>query len=258
MFAPDLASANDGFSADFFRTLSSAEEGHFWFRSRNRLLIWALSTRFPHARNLLEIGCGTGYVLAGIHKALPTLACAGSEVFLEGLAFAQSRLPDVPLFQMSALDIPFDSAFDIVGALDVLEHIDDDAGAVREMFRAVRPGGGILVTVPQHRFLWSQMDEHGFHKRRYTREGLVAKLEAAGFCGTRTTSFVSLLLPLMLVARLRPRPRAPFDPLAEFRLGKTLNTALERVMDLERWLITIGARLPAGGSLLAVAYKPHS
>lgn len=258
VFAPELAANNDGFSAEFFSGLFQAEAGHFWFRSRNRLLTWALRTYFPQARSLLEIGCGTGYVLAGIHEAFPDLACAGSEMFLEGLAFAQSRVPDVPLFQMSAQAIPFDSAFDVVGAFDVLEHIDDDFRAMQQMFQAVVPGGGIIVTVPQHHFLWSAVDEHSFHKRRYARADLVRKLEAAGFRGTRTTSFVSLLLPLMMVARMRRTDSGPFDALAELRIGDGLNGVLQRIMDLERGFITRGVALPAGGSLLAVARRPHA
>jgi len=258
VFAPELVANNDGFSAEFFDRLFQAEAGHFWFRSRNRLLTWALRSYFPQARTLLEIGCGTGYVLAGIHEAFPDLACAGSEVFLEGLAFAQSRVPDVPLFQMSAQAIPFDSAFDVVGAFDVLEHIEDDARAMQQMFQAVAPGGGVIVTVPQHAFLWSAVDEHSFHKRRYSRADLVRKLENAGFRGTQTTSFVSLLLPLMAVARLRPRGSRPFDACAELRVGDALNGVLERIMDLERGFIARGGALPAGGSLLAVAYRPHA
>src|SRR5689334_12484305 len=73
VFAPEISTSNDGFSADHFANLFAAESGHFWFRSRNRVLLWALRRYFPDARSFLEIGCGTGYVLAGIHEALPQL-----------------------------------------------------------------------------------------------------------------------------------------------------------------------------------------
>ena len=72
-FSPDLAETSDGFSAEYFTQLAKLEAGHFWFRSRNRLLIWALRRYFPHASSFLEIGCGTGFVLSGIRQEFPEL-----------------------------------------------------------------------------------------------------------------------------------------------------------------------------------------
>jgi SAM-dependent methyltransferase len=258
VFAPDLASQNDGFITDAFSTLFEAEHRHFWFRARNKLLIWAIRTHFPAATSFLEIGCGTGYVLSGVQAALPAMQYSGSELLLEGLAFAATRLSGVSLSQMSALDIPFDGAFDVVGAFDVLEHITEDERAIAQIFQATAPGGGIVITVPQHQWLWSAVDEYSCHKRRYSRADLLAKLEYAGFREARATSFVSLLLPLMLVSRtMRPTNRE-FDRLAEIRIGRTANSVMERIMDLERGLIKLGVDLPVGGSLLAVARKPKA
>ena len=107
LFAPSLARNNDGFKAQCFGELANVEAKHFWFRNRNRLLIWALRAYFPEARNFLEVGCGTGFVLNGLRRALPGLAVAGSELFLDGLEVARARLPGVPLYQMDALRIPF-------------------------------------------------------------------------------------------------------------------------------------------------------
>src|SRR5882672_6174565 len=73
VFAPDLARHNDSFDAESFANLAAFEPRHFWFRARNRLIAWALRTSFPDARRFLEIGCGTGYVLMGIHDACPSL-----------------------------------------------------------------------------------------------------------------------------------------------------------------------------------------
>src|SRR5213075_1821136 len=72
-FAPELASANEGFEPNYFAGLARLEAGNFWFRSRNRLIIWALQRYFPQATNFMEIGCGTGFVLYGIRKAVPEL-----------------------------------------------------------------------------------------------------------------------------------------------------------------------------------------
>jgi SAM-dependent methyltransferase len=255
LFAPDLSKQNDGFDAAAFAKLAAFEPRHFWFRARNRLLIWSLQKYFPDAHRLLEIGCGTAYVLTGMHHALPSLELMGSEALNDGLSFARSRLGDVPLLQMDARRIPFDAHFDVVGAFDVLEHIDEDETVLSEMFRAVKPGGGIILTVPQHRFLWSVVDEYSHHKRRYRRRELVGKVQRAGFRVVRATSFVSALLPLFWLSRLRHNGRE-FDPDSEFKISRALNGILERVLDVERRLITSGISLPYGTSLLVVATRP--
>jgi SAM-dependent methyltransferase len=257
-FAPELAEESEGFEPDYFARLAELEPGSFWFRSRNRLLCWTLKHYFPDAQSFFEIGCGTGFVLAHIRKEFPQLTVAGSEVFSKGLSFASERLPGVDLFQMDARQIPFENEFDVIGAFDVLEHIGDDELVLSQMHRAVRKGGGILLTVPQHSFLWSEVDEYSRHVRRYSVSELKAKVAQAGFRTLRATSFVSLLLPLMLIARLKQRPaNREFDPAAEFRLSAPANYLLERVMDAERAMIRLGVSFPAGGSLLLVAKRPE-
>jgi len=83
-FAPELAAGYDGFKAKFFDRLAVLEDGNFWFESRNRLLIWVLRRYFPDATTLLEIGCGTGFVLSGIQREFSDLALSGSDIFTEG------------------------------------------------------------------------------------------------------------------------------------------------------------------------------
>ena len=258
VFAPDLKVAADEYDAAFFERLAALERGNYWFEARNRLVVWALQRFFPSARSFLEIGCGTGFVLSGIRDALPELHLAGAEVYSEGLAYAGARVPDARLFQMDARRIPFEDEFDVVGAFDVLEHIEDDAAVLAEIFRAVRRGGGVVLTVPQHPFLWSPLDAHARHKRRYTRADLTAKLRRAGFELLHATSFVSILLPAMLASRLARRGgRRAADPLPELGVGRTANALLGAVLGLERRLIARGISFPAGGSLLAVARRPE-
>src|SRR5215203_1763502 len=180
-FAPELARESEGFEADYFARLAEQEAGNFWFRSRNRLLIWALERYFPNAKSFLEIGCGTGFVMSGLRKAFPNLVLSGSEVFSEGLGFAAARLPGVELFQMDARRIPFREEFDLIGAFDVIEHIKQDEEVLAQMFQSTRKGGGILITVPHHQFLWSPVDEFARHVRRYETRELRDKVERAGF-----------------------------------------------------------------------------
>jgi SAM-dependent methyltransferase len=257
-FAPDTPDAAGSFDAACFSRLASLEAGNFWFEARNRLLVWALGRYFPAARSFLEIGCGTGFVLAGIGRAFPALALAGAEVFSEGLAHAHERAPGAALFQMDARRMPFAEEFDVIGAFDVLEHIEQDVAVLTEMFRAVRPDGGVMLTVPQHPFLWSRTDEHAHHKRRYTRAELVDKVRRAGFEIARATSFVSLLLPAMALSRLAGGVARGADPLPELSIGRGMNALLTGVLAAERALIERGVSFPAGGSLLLIARKPKA
>ncbi len=255
-FAPELAHAEEGYDPAHFSALAELESRNFWFRARNRLIVWTLGRFFPGARRFLEVGCGTGFVLSGVAAAFPALEIAGSEVAAEGLEFAARRVPAARLIQMDARRIPFRGEFDVAGAFDVIEHIEDDRAVLRALRDALAPGGGLLLTVPQHPFLWSEYDVHARHVRRYREDDLRAKLVEAGFEIVKMTSFVTLLLPLMIVSRLTQRKsRAGYDPLAELRLAPWLNWVLEKALDFERVLIRTGIRFPAGGSLLVVARK---
>ena len=255
-FAVGLADQNSGFSSDYFVRLAEMECGHFWFESRNELLVWALSKYFAGMQSILEIGCGTGFVLNGLANRFPQVRLAGSEVFREGLTFAASRMPGVELLQMDARDIPFVAEFDVIGAFDVLEHIEEDQEVLRQMYAAVKPGGGIIITVPQHPWLWSGMDDYSYHKRRYTRSELTDKVRQAGFRAVRTTSFISLLLPVLVASRYqRRRYTEGFDPEDELRTSARVNGLLTKVLSLERLLIRTGVSLPAGGSLLLIGRR---
>jgi SAM-dependent methyltransferase len=257
LFAPELAECGEGFDPHIFATLAALEPESFWFRARNRLIVWAVAEYFPAARTLLEVGCGTGFVLAGLAHSRPQLALAGSELFVEALPFARSRAPGASLMQLDARRLPFEDEWDVIGSFDVLEHIEDDGAALASMLNALRPGGGLIVTVPQHRALWSAADDYAHHVRRYTRAGLRRELQRAGFEVVRMTSFVTLLLPAMATQRVLARVRSndSYNPVREHRLGR-LGAGLERVLDAERGLIARGWSLPAGGSLLAVAVRP--
>lgn len=252
VLAPDLVEG-DGTDADYpFDVLVRAEASHFWFRNRASLISWMIRTHFPAARSILEVGCGAGGVLQAIQRSSPGARLVGSELLVRGLREAKRRVPHVQFLQMDARHIPFESEFHVIGAFDVLEHIDDDQGVLREMHRALVGGGGIVLTVPQHRWLWSAFDELSAHKRRYTRAELMGKLSASGFQVVRVTSFTSFALPLMVASRIR---RRAIDLDRELTIAPAVNWALTGVASLERAAIRAGASFPAGGSLLAVAVR---
>ena len=257
-FTEEPPDADAGFKPEYFPRLAEIEESNFWFRARNELIQWALRNYFPDAKSFFEVGCGTGFVLAGIRENFPRMRLAGSEIFIDGLAIAQTRLPNAELYQMDARRIPFEREFDVVGAFDVLEHVIEDENALAQMFNAAQPGGGLLVTVPQHRFLWSASDDYAMHQRRYARAELRKKVESAGWQIERITSFISLLLPLMIWSRMQRKRNHDFQPWREFEIGPALNKTLESILKFERMVIKTGASFPAGGSLLLIGRKPLS
>ena len=257
--APELAEAGAGFRPEAFEQLASLESQNFWFGARNRLIIWMLEKYFPTLQRYMEIGCGTGYVLAGVAEAFPNAKLVGSEVFSVGLPYAASRVGTAELLQMDARRIPFTDEFDAIGAFDVLEHIVEDEAVLAAMLKALRPGGGVAITVPQHPWLWSTTDESACHVRRYKVGELREKAIRAGFTVVFETSFVSLLLPAMLASRLAMRrTREQTEAMPEMRLPPALNRAFEFVMNAERYLIQRGLRFGWGGSRLLIARKKES
>lgn len=251
MLHPDAASG--GFNVEAFGRLAELEPASFWFRSRNRLLVDTVAAIRPQPQSLLELGCGTGFVLSALSVALQDCRVTGAELFPEGLALARERLPATPLLQLDARRLPFEDHFDVIGAFDVLEHIDEDEATLERIHRALCPGGRVVLTVPQHGWLWSAADEFAHHERRYTRRELEGKLARAGFTVERITSFVTILLPLMALSRLHERGRSgDYEPSREFRATERVGHVLEASLRFERALIRRGVTLPFGGSLLAV------
>jgi SAM-dependent methyltransferase len=232
-----------GYEAHDLWILARLEERHFWFRSRRRIILDALQRWFLDARSYLEIGSGTGYVTRGVIAAFPDWRVVASDPLPEGAGH----------LQIDARNIPFARAFDVVGAYDVLEHIEDDRGALLQFREACRPRGGILLTVPQHDWLWSPADTYAHHHRRYRREDLLSMLRKCGFEILGSTSFHTLNLPLFFL-RTRFLRATGRDPEASIPAAP-LNWLLERSMEFDRLLIRAGLSLPYGVSLLVAARR---
>lgn len=251
--APELlVGAGGDFPADAYEDAGTFEQLiGYWYRPRARMIAWALASYFPEARSFLDSGCGSGSVLEAIRAADPRIELTGADASLEALEIARRRVPRLEVLQAGAHDIPFAKRFDAAGCFDVLEHLEDDLGALVELAGTVSDGGGVLVTVPQHPWLWSEYDESAGHKRRYRRGELIALFAEAGLEPLRVSSYLFSLLPLIAAARRRPalsgdgvgpRPR--------------IAAALEHILDAEVAAFRRGVSFRAGGSLFVVARKP--
>ena len=241
------------FPEDAFELLASSEDKNFWFRSRNTLIKHLLSRYAPECGNLMEIGCGSGFVLRSLAAMYPQAEIHGAEYSVVGLQHAVRRVPGARFYRMDARSMPFREEFDLIGMFDVLEHIEEDVEVLQEMYRALKPAGILLVMVPQHMCLWSATDEIAQHKRRYSRRELEAKARSAGFGVVKSGSFMSLLFPAMWASRkLMSRDNAGES---ELQMNPALNYCFWGVSLFEILLRKIGIGFPFGGSLFSILRK---
>ena len=249
IFSPELLEeTTQFFDKEKFKML------YLWFRARNKLILWVISTFFSNSKNFLEVGCGTGYVISSIKKTFTNLVLCAADIFQEPLFFVRERLNDaVTLMQIDARRIPFVEEFDLIGAFDVLEHIQEDESVLKQFHLSLTSGGGVILTVPQHPALWSASDIVARHVRRYTINELQKKLTRNGFEIVFTTSYVTSLLPLLAITRMLHKKKVASS--IELNRSKLLNQALEKILDLEILFIKSGARFPVGGTRLVVAKK---
>jgi SAM-dependent methyltransferase/predicted RNA-binding Zn-ribbon protein involved in translation (DUF1610 family) len=259
--APTLADTISGFDPADFDFLAKAELEHFWFSARRKLIVALVRKYAPNASSFLEIGCGSGNVLNTVARSRNWERIVGTEIHPSGLAHASSRLPvNVELIQADARSLPFLQIFDLAGAFDVLEHIAEDELVLSEILKALVPGGILLVTVPQHPWLWSLSDEVAYHQRRYRRGELEAKLSRSGFKVLFSTSYTTWLLPLMIASRLKTKriPSGSDAKMAarrEFEIPTFANRVLQAVLNAETALTVMGAKWPFGGSRVIVAQR---
>lgn len=228
------------------------EEVHWWFRGR-RAVIGALlgSTELPAPSRVLDAGCGTGRTMAEL-AMLGTVS--GVDPSSEAVRFCQARgLQDV--HQAGLEDLPFaDRVFDVVLACDVLEHVEDDLGALLELRRVTKQGGALVVTVPAYKWMWTEHDVALHHLRRYTNAQLLCRATKAGWAVQRSTYFNSVLLPLAAAGRLGSRllATAGWSRQGRTDLDRTpavLNQLMELPMRFEASVIRGGSRFPAGVSI---------
>lgn len=237
-----------------YQQMRQLEDAYWWFVGR-RAIIGKLLHLFPGAarqRRLLDLGCGTGANLALLGRYGRVF---GLDISPEALGLAAHRDRRQPLAEGLANCLPFrDATFDVITALDVVEHVEDDCGALREVRRLLRADGRFILTVPAFQWLWSEHDEALGHYRRYSKTALIRTLVCAGL----EPLFISfaICLPIIPTAALRLLQRFARSPrrdakTAHIILPPVLNRALITYLELEAFILP-HMRIPFGVSLIAV------
>lgn len=241
-------------NSDYELQTHRVEDRHWWYRGRRRVLQRTITRLgLPAPARILDAGCGSGRNMVDLasHGAIHGIELSDASV-------AVARRREIgEVVQGSVLEMPFaDDSFDLAVCLDVIEHLDDDRAALRELRRVLAPGGALLVTVPAYQWLWSGHDEINHHHRRYNRATLLAAAQDAGWSCQLATYFNSLLLPvailLRVLERVQTKAKATESSLDLWVPPAPLNWLLQQPLNAEAAAIGHGRSIPAGLSLLAV------
>jgi ubiquinone/menaquinone biosynthesis C-methylase UbiE len=236
-----------------YEAMYGLEDIYWWFVARRELAVEILTREIGDRKGirLLDVGCGTGSNLEAFSRFADA---TGIDMSTEALGFCHKR--GVERVALSAVErLPFaDGAFDIVTAMDMLEHTDDDLAALAELRRVLKPGGLLLVTVPAYGFLWSEHDEALKHRRRYTAHELRNKMTVTDFRIERTSYFITLLFFPILAMRIHQGLfKKSTHPQTSVRLlPGWINSSLVGLLGLERRLFR-SVNLPFGVSIVALA-----
>lgn len=242
----------------YYSEYFKVEDRHWWFVGRRRIFMRVLDRHLGpgRSRRILDVGCGTGTMLGRLARYGEP---EGMDADAQAVAMCHSRgLERVRHVQSPPLPWE-DGSFDLVTALDVLEHADDDRGLLRELTRVTRPGGLVLVSVPAFRWLWGAQDEISHHRRRYVAQELEERVAEAGLELRHLSYFNTLLFPAIAAVRLLRSRRRPASSAvrSDFELtgpGR-LNDLLGRLFAAEAPAVA-RLRLPFGVSILALAARP--
>lgn len=229
------------------------ENEHWWFAARQKILreFMDQKLRLPDNIKLLDVGCGTGAILDTFSKRYDAY---GQDVSPQAVEFCRKR--GITRVVQGTLDHlpPEYRNFDFITLLDVLEHIDNDRGALRQVYALLNEHGRIFITVPAFPALWGAHDVVTHHKRRYVKQTLTDVVEAAGFTIEYISYFNFFLFPIAWLRRKLSRITGSSDANDMDVPAKPVNAILRSIFEFEKYLVP-RLKFPYGLSLMCVARK---
>jgi SAM-dependent methyltransferase len=240
----------------YFDVMATQAQVHWWYRARRALVAELLAGRVAPGARVIDVGCGTGDNLGALEEIVGRTV-VGVELSPYAVRHApRTAAGDVRVGVSRAEQLPFATgSADLITSMDVIEHLDD-AAALAEYRRVLRPGGLALLTVPAYPWLWSHHDDWAAHLRRYTRRTLVDAVTQAGLRPLRTTYFNSFLVPPAAVMRRTPVRR--LITVEQDEVGAS-SPFVDRVMTTlaraERGWARRGRRVPFGLSIVTLAER---
>ena len=234
-----------------YQQMAELDDRHWWYRARRRILAALVRREVqpPAGAKILEIGCGSGHNLSMLADFGHV---DGLELDDEMRALSEKRLGrKIMRSPLPELGEVKDKSYDLIGAFDVIEHIDDDHAALAAIATKLKPGGKFMMTVPAHPWMWTAHDVANHHKRRYSKRALRALIDGSPMRLQKIGYFNSLLFPLAVADRAAAKLRGKDDGNVSLPPAP-LNSALEAVFGAERYLVG-RLPLPPGLSLFAVA-----
>jgi len=225
--------------------IDQLEQDHWWYAGRRAVILAALRRYLGKGARVLDFGCGAGGLTQALAERYRVLGVDSSTTAIE---VAHRRGINAELIGSGA---PLPGGFDAVCALDVLEHLDDDAGVARGLAASTRPGGWVFVTVPAYAWLWGSMDEVAGHRRRYRLRSLCALMERVGLHRVHASYFNSILFPALAAGRLLglPRPGHEVDT-----PPRAVNALLTTLFSFEAPVVS-RLSVPFGTSILYVGQR---
>jgi SAM-dependent methyltransferase len=238
-----------------YEDMNRLERSHWWFVARREILAKVIGRYVSPGGAILDVGCGTGFVLEELKDRYEVHGLDAAEVAVDFCH--QKGLPNVHLGILGETDFGRRD-FDLVTFLDVIEHLDDDVAAMKNARALMKKDGLLLVTVPAFQFLWSAHDVVHHHRRRYTRTDLERAVRAAGFEPLYVSYFNTVLFPLIFSARMAGKLLGRDGASdAEHAPPTLLNKVLQAAFSAEKAVLP-NLSMPFGVSLICLAKPAQS
>ncbi|MCK9614361.1 MAG: class I SAM-dependent methyltransferase [Candidatus Omnitrophica bacterium] len=255
IFHPEDSVTQDNIEPCILDDLVSFEDKHFWIKARRNIIGDIFKKFVNYTDKIIEIDAGTGNFAAYLSKIGYKDISVG-EIHLRGLEYAK-RYGIKKLYQFDLTKTPFSEYFDIVGMFDVLEHIDDDDLAVKSIYKMLKHGGKVIITVPAHKWLWSKQDAIAYHRRRYCIEQLKKMFQENNFKIIKINTFFVSMLPFLFIRKLINKDTGVIkenDFKNRFKVNPILNYILSKILEIENIFLS-NVPLKCGTSIILIAER---